>query len=59
MKKDFKNLMEYNDGKRLQTFDGVTTYSYTRSVGCEILMMFKKKSTKLNSSCLQTMLIIT
>ena len=36
--------MEYNDGKRLQTFDEVTTYSYTRSVGCEILMIFKKKN---------------
>lgn len=44
LKKDFKNLMEYNDGKRLQTFDEVTTYSYTRSVGCEILMIFKKKN---------------
>ena len=64
--KYFKDLMEHNDNKRHQRFDGVTIYCYTKSSGCDILMIFQKKKnkkkthtdpTELNSNQLETLII--
>ena len=52
--KYFQDLMEHNDNKRHQRFDGVTTYCYNKS---------KKKQkkhtnpTELNSNQLETLII--
>ena len=49
--------MEDNDNERLQIFDGITTYSYTGSAGCDILIMFQKNPTELNSNWIETLTI--
>ena len=42
----YKIALNSNDGKRLQTFDGITTYTYDTNAFkvCESKMMFKKKA---------------
>lgn len=52
--KYFQDLMEHNDNKRHQRFDGVTTYCYNKSKKNQ-----KKHTnpTELNSNQLETLII--